>query len=233
MRVYTIFILIILSGAFLLNAAPDVSGKWNGQSSDKIEANVSEHSKTRHILFSLLLPGAGQWGMGAKNRAKFFLGTEVMLWMGFFGTNAYADILQKNYQSYAAVHAGTTTQNKDDQYWIDIGSTSNIFEFNEQQLRQRDIQALYSDENMYYWQWDSRDNQRYYNNLRVQEHDWERRATFIVGAFILNRIVSAADVIRLISKEKKQQRLQSYLSVSYTNSKIHNEQIQFKLNLSW
>lgn len=233
MRIHTIFILIILSGIWLLNAAPDVTGKWNDPSSDKIEANSLEHSKTKHILFSLLLPGAGQWGMGAKNRAKFFLGTEAMLWMGFFGANAYADIFQKNYQSFAAVHAGANPQNKDDQFWIDIGSADNVFEFNEQQLRQRDIQALYSDENLYYWQWDSRTNQRYYNHLRVQEHDWERRATFIVGAFILNRIVSAADVIRLISKEKKQHRLQSYLSVSYANSKIHNEQIQCKFHLSW
>ncbi len=190
------FIFILFVSAYLLAAAPDFSGKGDHSSSNKIEVGSSSHSKTKNILFSLVLPGAGQWAMGAKNRAQFFLGTEMILWMGFFGANAYADILQRNYQSYAAVHAGATIQNKDKQYWIDVGSADNIFEFNEQQLRQRDLKAIYPEEDFYYWQWDSREHQRYYNKLRVQEHDWERRATFIVGAFILNRVVSAVDVLR-------------------------------------
>jgi hypothetical protein len=160
-------------------------------------------SSKRNILYSLILPGAGEWGMGRKNRAKFFFGTEFLLWIGYFGVKNYTNILQNNYQSYAAHHAGVITANKNEQYWIDIGSSLNIYDFNQQKLIERDRRALYPETDLYYWQWDSENSVRKYNAMRVKEHDWEQRATLVVGGLVLNRIISAIDVIWLLRKEKK------------------------------
>ena len=230
-----IVLLNIFSLAVLLAQSPSqFSGSFAGQSEEKRESPSSTGSKTKYVLYSLILPGAGQWGMGEKNRAKFFIGAEALLWMGYFSTNAYADVIQKNYQAYAAVHANIEQQDKTEQYWIDIGSADNIYAFNEQQLRERNLEAVYPESDLYYWQWDSQDNQGSYNSLRVQEHDWERRATFIVGALILNRIVSVIDVIRIIHKEKKQpSEQQSSLSLFYHTDRYNEEHYQLKLTISW
>jgi hypothetical protein len=230
-----IFLLNIVFLSVLLAQSPlKFSESFVGQSEQKIESQSAGNSKTKYVLYSLIVPGAGQWGMGEKNRAKFFIGAEVLLWMSYFGTNAYADVIQKNYQAYAAVHANTDQQDKTEQYWIDIGSADNIYAFNEQQLRNRNLEAVYPESELFYWQWDSRNNQGYYNNLRVQEHDWERRATFIVGALVLNRIVSVIDVIRIIHKEKKQTSGQSSsLSLFYHSNIYNQEHFQLNLTISW
>jgi hypothetical protein len=234
MKVF-IILLILISFSISMSRSPAVFTESKiGQAEETTVLNTANGSKTKYVLFSLILPGAGQWAMGEKNRAKFFLGSEFLLWMGYIGSNAYADVIQKNYQSYAAVHAGSNSQDKSEQYWIDIGSAENLYAFNEQQLRNRNLKAVYPESPANYWQWDSEGNQRYYNHLRVQEHDWERRATFIVGAFILNRVVSAIDIIRLIHKDKKQPSEQmSSLSLFYHSSKYHDERLQLNLTISW
>ncbi len=214
-----------------------------GQSADEFAADfvkqpdeASEQaefkSKPVHVLYSLILPGAGQWSRGYRNRAKFFMGTEFLLWAGFIGSHLYSNVLQNNYQSYAAIHAGVATSDKDDQYWIDIGSAENIYNFNEQTLRNRDIQSYYPETGSNYWQWDSADNRRYYNSLRVKEHDWERRATFMVGTLILNRVISAIDVVRIISKEKKMhENRMTNLSFNYKTNQVGSG--VFEMNLTW
>ncbi|RQW07666.1 MAG: hypothetical protein EH225_01350 [Calditrichaeota bacterium] len=189
-------------------------------------------SKPIHVLYSLILPGAGQWSMGYRNRAKFFMGTEFLLWVGYAGSHLYANIIQDNYQSFAALHAGVTTSGKDDQYWINIGSAENIYNFNEQSLRNRDLQSFYYQTGDNYWQWDNAENRRFYNNLRVKEHNWERRATFLVATFILNRVVSAIDVIRILGKEKKMR--ENRMSHMYLNYRTNDMGLGvFQLNLTW
>ncbi|OGB63256.1 MAG: hypothetical protein A2Y94_09890 [Caldithrix sp. RBG_13_44_9] len=234
MKAFIVLLNIISLSVSLAQSPLNFSPSFVSQAEQKVESHSSGGSKAKYILYSLIIPGAGQWGLGEKNRAKFFFGAEALLWMGYFGTNAYADVIQKNYQAYSAVHAGTSQYDKSEQYWIDIGSADNLYDFNEQQLRNRNLKAVYPESELYYWQWDSKDNQSYYNNLRVQEHDWERRATFIVGAFILNRIVSVIDVIRLIHKENKPSSEQSSsLSLLYHTNRYNEERVQLNLRISW
>lgn len=191
-------------------------------------------SRAKSVLYSLILPGAGQWSLGDKGRAKFFMGAEFLLWVGYFSTRSYANVIQDNYQSYASVHAGSSSLSKDEQYWIDIGSSDNIYSFNEQRLRDRNKDALYPENTVYYWQWDNKDSRKYYNNLRVNEHDWERRATFIVGAFVLNRIVSAIDVIRIIRKQNKEVETEmSRLNFNYKTTKTGAGVFNLNFTMKW
>ena len=112
MKSFIILLNICSLAVLLAQSPPQFSGIFAGQSEEKMESSSSAGSKTKYVLYSLLLPGAGQWGMGEKNRAKFFIGAEALLWMGYFSTNAYADVIQKNYQAYAAVHANIDQQDK-------------------------------------------------------------------------------------------------------------------------
>lgn len=225
-------LLVFISISLAQQAQPWSNGT---QLQDEMEnAQKKTPSKTKNILYSLILPGAGQWSMGYKGRAKFFMGTEFLLWVGYFGTQSYANVIQRDYHGYASVHAGVNTAQKDEQYWIDIGSSDNIYAFNEQRLRDRNKDALYPEAADYYWQWDSKESRGYYNNLRVKEHNWERRATFVVGAFVLNRLVSAIDVVRIVRKENKNQDKQmSHLHFNYKTTQTGAGVLNLNFSLNW
>jgi hypothetical protein len=232
-KVLIAIIIFLITSMSLAQSPGPGSAVFNN---DDEEMQIEEKSAPSKIsiLYSLILPGAGQWVMGYKTRAKFFMGTEFVLWAGFIGSHTYSNIIQDNYQSYATVHAGVNSAQKEEQYWIDIGSSNNIYSFNESQLRGRNLRGVYTENTLNYWQWDSEDSRDEYNNLRVQEHSWEQRATFIVGAFILNRIVSSVDVIRLIRRESKAAEARmSSLSFNYKTEKYGSGFFNLSLNVSW
>jgi hypothetical protein len=228
--IFNFFLIISLAGSHL---SPIFSADFKVQE-EGAAGNDQKKSKKVNILYSLVLPGAGQWNMGYHNRAKFFLGTEFVLWVGYLGFNAYANVIQDNYKAYAAVHGDVNSSGKNDQYWIDIGSADNIYGFNERKLRERADESIYPESTAYYWQWDSRESRRSYNNLRVNEHDWQQRATFVVGAFILNRVVSAIDVIRIILRENKaDDNHMSRMFFNYTTNQAGSGIYQFNLAVRW
>jgi len=187
------------------------------QNSSEIESkNVDRprHS-AKYAFLSLILPGAGEWAMGEKKLAKIFLGTEITLLVGYFGSRAYARVLERDFYAFAAVHAFVNTRNKSQQYWIDIGNASNIYQFNEKKRVQRNLKATYPETPEYYWQWDAESNRIKYINLRSKQHSWEKTATFIIGGMILNRVISMIDVIRIVRKGRSKSRSQTQLYWQY------------------
>ena len=234
MKLASVIIMVFLISTLIAQTPVKFSNNLLYKQESEIKDKPESTSSAKYILFSLLLPGAGQWSMGYHNRAKFFFGAEFLMWVGYIGSNVYANISKNNYQSFATLHADVISKNKSEQYWIDIGSSENIYRFNEQRLRLRDIKGTYPETGNYFWQWDSKESIKTYNSLRVKEHNWQDRATFITGAFILNRLVSVIDVIRLIRREKKDSH--SKMSKLYFDYKTHQTGAGvFRLNfrLKW
>jgi len=208
------------------------------------EDSMEEASKgsigSKNILLSLVLPGLGEWVAGEKGRAKIFMSFELGLWASYFGIREYANVLERDYLTFAAVHAGVNTRGKAKQYWIDIGNAANIYDFNEKRRIDRNLEATYPETKKYFWQWDSEGNRIEYSDLREKQDSWKQIGTFVVGGMILNRIVSAIDIVRLVRKNKKdssgrseseQDRRYSYLHWSYHQSRLLGDVVQ--LNFTW
>ena len=213
-----------------------VEGSVSTTLSDSLDEHGSGKSRfqSKYILLSLLLPGAGEWFIGNKGYAKFFLGTDIVLWLGYLGTQSYINVLENDYQTYAAVHASVDTRNKKNQFWIDIGSHQDIFTFNENRRTERNLEATYPEEKENFWQWDSKDNRLFYNQYRFRQHDWKRRLNIVIGGLILNRIVSAVDVIRLIRKKQKSEQKQlSHLYFDYHTNHSKGNTYRLNLILNW
>lgn len=187
----------------------------------------------KNIFFSLILPGLGQWTAGEKGRAKVFFTAEVILWAGFFGSKAYANTLENDFQTFAAIHAGVNTNNKEAQYWIDVGNANNIYQFNEKRRVQRNLNATYPENGEYDWQWDEESNREEYAELRSNQRGWENTTKVMLGGLILNRIISTVDVIRLIRKRKKAEEdlSYSYFHFDYDTNYPHGE--TYRLNFTW
>jgi len=150
------------------------------------------------ILYSMLLPGMGELYAQRYDVGKYFTIVEGGLWLTFAGLNIYGSQQEDNYKSYAQTYAGVTLEGKDDQFFADIGGYNSVYDFNDQKYLDRDFENVY-DENAFYWQWVSEQNREEYKNTWRNSESAYNSVKFVVGAMILNRVVSAINAARLVS----------------------------------
>lgn len=151
-------------------------------------------AKGKAFLYSLLLPGAGEYYVGNKTMAKVFFFTEVILWASAISFDSYSNWKRDDMYVYAATHAGAHAEDKPAQYFVDIGNYDNIYEYNDAKQRQREFYKVYS-EDEYYWSWDSQENRDKFENMRISSDRAHNRAIFAIGGIIANHLVSAIDAV--------------------------------------
>jgi hypothetical protein len=154
-------------------------------------------SASRAFFYSLLLPGTGEAYVGAKTQSKIFLGIEIVAWGLVIANVINVDMRQDDYKNYAVRHASVIRNGKDDQYWIDIGKFDTIFEYNEQRIRERDIDALYPENRFWVWNWDNTENRFFYDSQRIETREIEQTRLYFFGAIALNHLISAINALRL------------------------------------
>ena len=176
------------------------------QGSEK-EAAVQK-SPGKAFILSLLVPGLGELYAGAPSRAKVFLATEAAVWSGFAALELYSSWKKNDYESYAVAHAGVNLDGKDDDYFKDVDLYEDIWSYNEDQLHARDFDDVYWDETYYFWEWDSEASRTTFNQLRTSSRRAHRRAINLIGAAVLNRLISAVDALRTarISNEQNDEK---------------------------
>lgn len=143
---------------------------------------------------SLLVPGWGQLVSGKKTAGYAFLTTEVALISSLIGFQLYASWLEDDYMNYARQHAGVITD-KDHDYYVDIGNWMNRREYNEQRLRDRQFDRLYTSAESD-WSWDSDENRRWFKSVRLSSDRARQKSILVVGALLLNHLVAAIDAGR-------------------------------------
>ena len=169
------------------------------QELDTTPENKSFEPKSVSSAFflSLLLPGLGEAYVGETGYTKVFMSLEAVGWGMFIATDLQVASRKQDYENFAVQHAGVIRSGKDDQYWIDIGKYDNIWLFNEQRRRDRDIDAIYPETSTNYWRWDQYANRLKYDEYRIGASQIDERKTFIIGGIILNHLVSAINALRL------------------------------------
>lgn len=169
------------------------------------EKTVTEKtpSKARAFLLSFILPGTGEYYAGSKKMATIFLGTEVLLWTTYFSFRIYGHWKKHDYQLYAVSHAGISPAGKDQQYFVDIENYHNIREYNEAKLRQRNVGALYPENESYRWQWDSETSRLEYEKLRIKSDHAYSGSLFVIGGILANHIISGIDALRIAKKRER------------------------------
>lgn len=184
-------------------AAPDLPEARELFQSESI--HPPDPGKSGVILGSLLLPGTGERMMGADGRGTLFTSMEAGLWLGYIGLTLYSHWRKQDYKAYAVQYAGVSGGDKDEKYWIDVGTYDNLDAFNDQRLRERTIEEVYPDEPAYRWDWVSRDHQVKFDRMRIQSRKAAKFASFTIGAVILNHIASALDATYLYNSQVSMQ----------------------------
>jgi len=165
------------------------AGLCNGQVKEKRELDP--------VIKSILLPGWGQKALGRKKRARVYNYFESGLILTIVGSSTFSNITIKNYIAFASEHAAISSSEKNHKYWVDIGNYDSITDYNDEHLRNREMDDLYPDDKKWNWDWDSDANRKAFEKKRISSDQLKLAATFGIGALVVNHIVSAIDVLYL------------------------------------
>jgi len=173
----------------------------NIESDNKIVfADVKQKKNTGlAIVYSLLLPGMGELYADSYDSGIYFTIADGVLWGTFIGMNVYANWQKDRYISYAQTNGGITTQGKDEDYYATIGEYLNIDQFNDEKAFERNFNEMYDTEK-YFWKWNTSEERKNYRSMWVSSEQTFNNVRFVVGALLLNRVISAINAVRLVSR---------------------------------
>ncbi len=154
------------------------------------------------ILYSLLLPGMGELYAGDYSSGKYFTIADGVLWGTFAGFEIYGKWKENDYKSFAESKAGVNLNGKEAEYFANIGIYQSIDDYNAAMELNRDFDKTYKTAT-YYWKWNNNDQRKEYRDLWSSSESAYTNVRFVVGALILNRLISAVNAVRLVSAYNK------------------------------
>jgi len=184
------------------DAGPAPAAAWQTQAVATSEPGVS---MTRAILYSLALPGWGDYYAGRHERARYFFIAEAAAWGSFavFRIQAHRD--EDAYKNFAVQFAGVTRTDHSDDFYVELREWNSSDEY-EAFVKTAGRAELYPDVgaialDQYYlenrvsdfepWMWESVGRRLEYAELRSASKSAYRRSHFSLAAAGVNRIVAA------------------------------------------
>jgi len=187
----------------------DEFGEENRAEKIKEEAKIS---KTKAVLLSLIIPGAGHYYVGHKERGQIFMGAEVVSWFGFFAFRTYGSWKEDDYKKYAIQHAGITPSGHDDNFYRNLLFYDSREQYNTSGRIINPGSPYYPDDPQYDWFWESSAQRSTYRTIRNDSEVAYRKATFMLGMALLNRIIAGIDAFRIAQKESQRIKESDFLS---------------------
>ena len=132
--------------------------------------------------------------------------SEAALWLGFASFTIYGNWLRNDAHKFAQIHAGIDQNGKDDNFFVNISNYNNVYEFNDDQLRNGRYDQLYDPANGYYFYWDNVANRQTYRTDQLAGDRVITDRLFFVGAILINHVISAISAIVLTNSYNDQLR---------------------------
>ena len=166
------------------------------------------------VMASILVPGLGQVIKGDRSKAQTFFVVEGAIWVSYFGFNYWGKRLDGSARAFAIDHSGANAARRDDAYFDALEDYLSSEEYNLVVERQASLyypndptqQQSYIEANSYVdedeWMWDSLASRSHYWEKRREARENRRRASFMPGFAIINRIVSVVDVLLFTEEDR-------------------------------
>ncbi|HLF19311.1 MAG TPA: hypothetical protein VI704_00840 [Bacteroidota bacterium] len=175
-------------GTFLVTRTPPQEEERS--ISFALEEENAEKSVWLAVASSLVLPGMGELYVGSFATGKYFLIGEAGIWLTYSGFITHGNWLRNDARTFAVQHANVQLDGKDDQFEVNIGNFGNTAEYNQQKLRNREYELVYTT-TQDSWQWDNDMSREQFKSLRIRSDEIYRNAKFLIGAAVVNRVISA------------------------------------------
>ncbi|MBM4404000.1 MAG: hypothetical protein FJ042_06440, partial [Candidatus Cloacimonetes bacterium] len=203
-----------------------------------IWSGLCAQSKGTLFLKSIVIPG---WGQLSSDRQYGYamLTSEALAWMSLYYFDREVDLRNRESYEYALRFAHIQPGSYADTYFSDLsryntsgfeaGGFNDMIRRTALELYPHDpvSQQQYIDANIYNddfaWNWDSVDNRKQYNSIRIQMRNNKDYIKIVTGVLIFNHLVSAVDILRLHSSRS---RANAYMSIQDKTPTL-NLEIQF------
>ncbi len=212
------FVFLILAVVSILSV-PSISqikeqtSSYNFCFIDKANSEISIHQEfivytpakkniALAILYSALLPGMGELYADNYESGKYFTITDVALYGVYFGVNTYGDWKKENYKSFAKSYGGVITNGKNDDYFATIGNYKNIDQYNDEKALEQRYTEMF-DKNSMNWKWENETQRRQYRGMWLSSQRAYNNLQFVVGAMLVNRLVSIINAVRSVVSYNK------------------------------
>jgi len=154
------------------------------------------------ILYSMLLPGMGELYADGYESGKYFTIADAALWGTFTGFTLYGDWKRDNYITFAKSNAGINLEVMESDFIANVSIYMSIDEHNRVKELNREFDKTYN-KNLYNWNWTNNDARKEFRNMWSSSESAYNKVRFVVGAIVLNRVVSSINAVRLISAYNK------------------------------
>jgi hypothetical protein len=187
------------------DALPDINND-SGLNGKNNVITGTKKSPGLAFIYSLFIPGMGQVYSKRFDVGKYFMISEASLWLGYAAFTIYGNWLLNDAYNYAVTHAGITNDGKerDDQFYIDIANYDNYEQYNNYQLTIGQYDKLYLPSAGYYFYWDQIANRKKYREDKLAGDRTKNDRLFIVGAILINHIISAVSAVILTNDYNEQ-----------------------------
>lgn len=162
-------------------------------------------SPGKAVLYSLLLPGLGDYKLGNRGRATVFFSVEAAVWVSYAVFQQQGSSREEEYQNLAVQFAGVSRTGHSDEFYATVREYDSSVQYeadvkndgryalgevlNSQQLEQYFIENRVADYET--WQWVSNDRRLQYSEVRSSSKTSYRRADYMLAAAVTNRVVSS------------------------------------------
>ncbi len=204
----------ILTGLLLLSTT------WSG-----VSAAEGGPSRLKVIGLSLLFPGLGHRAIHHTTRGEAFMAADVGIWGGFSAFRVQGHLRHDSYAEMAHVFAGVpSASGRSDDYYRLVGEypSSDVYD---EEVR-REARNIYGNDiparEAYYnahkipadqvWQWTSIADWTRYKDKRNASQTSYKRARYLLGLAVGNRLLAAVDAMRLVHSHGGGEGMRLYLS---------------------
>ena len=195
--------------AVSLRDAASVPAPASSDDAWRYDSGVGEASEPlspgKAVLYSLLLPGLGDYKLGNRGRASAFFAVEGVIWISYAVFQTQGSQREDEYQELAVRFAGVTQTGHSEDFYATIREydNSDIYEADIKDDGRFDLgQVLTADQLEQYfienrvtdyeaWRWQSNDYRLQYSEVRSSSKTSYRRADYMIAAAAVNRVVSA------------------------------------------
>ena len=203
-------VLLVLTVAFGLSA--NLAAGQDRAKESQIEPILKPKSGVTAFGLSLLVPGLGHryvndghWG-GA---GTIFLTADLTLWVGLATTLAQESHATDAYGSLVALKAGNNLDGKNRAFELALSSYDNSADYIDALLRSRQWDRLdFAQDPENQWNWESHADRSRYIELRNDADSAGRRKTALIGALLVNRLISG--ITAALSSSRTRQAPQSF-----------------------
>lgn len=166
---------------------PDAALGQPGQLGRKLKAGA----------LSALLPGAGQFYNGKRERAYLMAGVEAGIWTAYIVFHRQGDSRMETSRQWSGLYAGTDGDHAEG-YWQSVAQFMDSDAYNDSRYRearalQEPVSGLVGPDAA--WQWVNEDRRRGYASLRADGNSAYDRRDFMILFAVLNRAVSVFDAV--------------------------------------